>query len=102
MNILVAHMIGDYFLQNTWMAANKTKQWTPCLVHCLLYTLSVMVICQWLDWRLLIIFITHLLMDHYRLAAYWRKWFSGDQEFPWIITADNAIHLLILWLLLFV
>jgi hypothetical protein len=99
MELLVAHMMGDYFIQNTWMATNKAKHWFPCLIHCFLYALSVMAICRWCDWRLAVVFLTHYFMDRYRLASYWRKWFSGDQELPWIITADNTVHLLILWLL---
>jgi len=97
--IIVAHMIGDYFIQNSWMAANKTKSWLPCFVHCFLYTLAVLLVCRWFDYRLIIVFVTHYAMDRWRLAAIWRRWFSGDQELPWVITADNSIHLLILLIL---
>lgn len=100
MNLIVGHMIGDYLLQNTWMALNKTKNSLICVVHCFLYTLSIAVICQWFDWRLLVIFITHFVMDRFRLAKYWRKVYSHDEDFPWIITADNSIHLLVLLLLM--
>jgi hypothetical protein len=99
MNLLVAHMIGDYFFQNNWMALNKTKNSLICGLHCLLYTLSISIICQWFDWRLFIVFFTHFIMDRFRLATYWRKFYSKDEQIPWIITSDNSIHLLILWLL---
>lgn len=99
MNLIVGHMMGDYFFQNTWMALNKTKSSFVCAVHCLLYTLPIGIICGWYDWRLLVIFITHFIMDRFRLAKYWRRFFSKDEDFPWIITADNSIHLLILLLL---
>jgi hypothetical protein len=97
--IVVAHMIGDYLLQNKWMATRKRAFLLPCLVHVALYALAVAVICRWFDWRLLVVAGTHFLMDRYGLAAKWRQWFSGDQELPWIITADNSVHLLVLWLL---
>lgn len=97
--IVVAHMIGDYFLQNNWMAMNKDKNHMACLVHCLLYTSAVALICNWMDWRLAVVFVTHYIMDHWKLAMHWRKWFSGDTDRPWVITADNAIHLLILYVL---
>jgi len=97
--IIAAHMIGDFFLQNNWMASKKQDEWFPCLIHCYLYTLSVMLICQWFDWRLILIFITHLIMDRYRLATKWRIFYSGDKELPWVITADNSIHILILYIL---
>lgn len=97
--IVVAHMIGDFLFQNTWMALNKTKRLFPCLVHVFLYTFTVAIICRWFDWRLLVVAITHFAMDHWRLAAYWCKWFGKEQDLPWIITADSAVHLLVLWLL---
>lgn len=100
MNLIVGHMIGDYFLQNTWMALNKTKNSYICALHCLLYTLSIAIVCHWFDWRLIAIFITYFIMDRFRLAKYWRKFYSGDEDFPWIITADNSIHLLVLLLLM--
>ena len=44
---IVGHLIGDYLLQNDWMAMNKKKSgengWTACWVHCSLYTLAVMI-----------------------------------------------------------
>jgi hypothetical protein len=49
MNLLVAHMMGDYFFQNTYMAINKTKNSLVCLLHSIIYTLCVIIICQWLD-----------------------------------------------------
>lgn len=93
MNILVAHMTGDYFLQNNWLATNKTSESYICAIHCFLYTLSVSVICQWFDWRLIVVFISHFILDRFRLSA------SGDDCLPWVITADNSIRLLILLLL---
>ncbi len=99
MVIVVAHMVGDYLLQNDWMARGKRINLLPCLVHVALYTASVALICRWFDWRLLVVAGTHFVMDHWGLATYWRRWFSHDQELPWIITADNAVHLLILYLL---
>ena len=75
--LLVGHLIGDYIVQNDWMAANKTNcnpgsngdrwckennkgyldywdtrdKWIEghiaCTIHCLLYTLSVWVCSFW-------------------------------------------------------
>jgi hypothetical protein len=99
MDLLVAHMLGDFFFQNRWMALNKTKNIFVCLIHCAIYTLCVAIICGWYDWKLVTIFSTHLLIDFFRIAATWRKFYSRDNELPWMITADQSIHLLILWIL---
>lgn len=31
--LLVGHLVGDYLLQNGWMAEGKTTRWVPLLVH---------------------------------------------------------------------
>lgn len=33
MNQLIAHLIGDYWLQTSWMAFNKEKSWLATLAH---------------------------------------------------------------------
>ena len=38
---LIGHLVGDYLLQNDWMALNKKKQHLPCLVHCFIWALCV-------------------------------------------------------------
>jgi hypothetical protein len=44
MEQLIAHLAGDYCLQNQWMADNKINRSWPCAVHCLLYTLPFLLI----------------------------------------------------------
>lgn len=109
---LLLHLLGDYFLQNDWMAVNKSKQsdigYLTCGIHCLLYALVFGLFYQnififgWIFW-------THFLVDKFTLAQYWTKlinwnWdksstygFSPDR--PTFITVwlhiirDNAIHI---------
>lgn len=106
--LLVGHLVGDYLVQNDWMAQNKTKRHLPCLVHCVLYTLSVWVCTLFVFpvWALAVTFGTHFLMDRYRLARRFMS-ISGQESFaagplsPWsIIAVDNTIHLLTLWVIL--
>jgi len=48
--MLLGHLVGDYLLQNNWMALGKSKYngmgWLTCTVHCVLYTLAVCFIMQ--------------------------------------------------------
>ena len=37
--LLVCHLVGDYLLQNDWMAQGKTSRWGPALAHAASYTL---------------------------------------------------------------
>ena len=82
---LILHLVGDYLLQSTWMAVNKTERTLPCLCHCLLYTLPFGLLTQ--SWVALgIIFGSHFLIDRFKLARYlvWAKnWLSPVGFYRW-------------------
>ena len=115
---LTAHAIGDYILQSDWMAAEKTRRWSVALFHGFTYSLVFLAFrpspAAWLT-----IFLTHAIIDRYRLARYvvWAKNWLGPRHanlkwvycqktgYPpdrpdWIavwlmIAADNIIHVCI-------
>jgi hypothetical protein len=74
---LLAHLWGDYVLQNHWMANTKTKRTWPAFVHAFCYTLPFLFL-TW-SWKaLLVIGVTHFLIDRLRLPKYWVNfWGSG-------------------------
>lgn len=47
LSALVGHLVGDYLLQNDWMALNKKRQVWPCVVHCLIWTICVCLFSGW-------------------------------------------------------
>lgn len=69
---LIIHGIGDYFLQTDWQALNKKKSgWVgfwACLKHCITYSLPFLFIGSWK--AVLIIFITHFIIDRTNIVAY--------------------------------
>ena len=82
---LICHLWGDYILQSSWMALNKSKRWWPCLIHCFTYTLPFLVMTR--SWKaLLVIGVTHLLIDRFGLARY-LVWLKESQApsggLPW-------------------
>lgn len=109
---LLLHLFGDYFLQNDWMAINKSKYsivgWQACFIHCLLYAIPFGLYYH-SHWIFYLVFITHFTIDKFTLAQYWSKlvnwnWddtsvygFSPDR--PTFITVwlhiirDNSIHI---------
>lgn len=113
--LIMAHMMGDYLFQNDWMAQHKTvkdgesvfaaRGLLNCIVHCLIYTACVGFVCAVASPRpfgalgLGFVFVTHVLMDRYRLATVWMD-LVGQHGFkehmsPWsVIIVDNSIHLL--------
>lgn len=114
--VLLAHLCGDYLLQNHWMAVQKTSRWWPALVHGAVYTLPFLLITQ-SPLALLVIGGTHAVIDRYRLAKYfvWARdkvaprghrgtamvGTTGNDDAPvwlstWLmIVADNTLHILI-------
>ncbi len=109
--LLLGHLVGDYILQNDYLAANKvlptSKSQYPngplecgvdawedakaverkgdwaCTVHCLLYTLAVWGTTFWWMpwWGLVVCFLAHWPIDRFRLARLWMTRVSGQAAF---------------------
>ncbi|MBI4225413.1 MAG: DUF3307 domain-containing protein [Candidatus Sungbacteria bacterium] len=116
---LLAHLLGDYFLQSGWMANNKTKRCWPAFVHAVVYSLPFLLMFQPSLEAMFVIMSTHFLIDRWRLARYvayakeflspystWRPWseHSGTgyhKDTPpflsvWLmILIDNTMHIMI-------
>lgn len=105
---LLAHLIGDYIIQNDYIANEKTKKTLPTLIHVCLYSLPFYFIVG-CSWSLLIIAGTHFFIDRFRLAVYWIKlinwnWksknfgFNDDKplwmSFWLMIIYDNIFHII--------
>jgi hypothetical protein len=112
MHWIYAHLIGDYLIQNDWMATNKTKHSGACLIHAALYTLPFIALTQGPP-PLLAIAGTHFVIDRWRLAlrlVQLKNWNWSPTGFPgdrppfltvWVtILVDNTLHLLINYLVL--
>lgn len=118
LGIILAHLAGDYVIQNEWMACEKTRRWWPAIVHGATYTVPYVFVTQ-SPWALLVIGGTHVVIDRYRLARHvvWVKNLLAPKTYrhPWreclatgyhrdrpvwlttwlMIAADNTLHLAI-------
>ena len=112
MDQLLAHLFGDYVIQNDWMASNKTQSSKVCLIHAVTYGIPFLFLTRSLV-VLLISVATQFVIGRWRLALQLvrlKNWNWSDTGFPgdrpvfltvWItILVDNAIHLLINYLAL--
>ncbi len=113
---IVAHAVGDYLLQSDWMANRKTSSTFAAAVHAATYLVPFLLLTQ--SWgALLVIAVTHLLIDRFRLVRYlnWAKNWLGPGNRPWaectatgyapdrpawltvwlMIIADNTLHIII-------
>lgn len=107
-DLILAHLIGDYILQDDWMAANKRKSHLACLAHVTLYMLSIVCVAQLSGpgglplWAYAFTAATHYAIDRYGLARRWMSLVHQDgfatNLGPWsVIIVDNTIHLFLLW-----
>jgi hypothetical protein len=104
MSLLVSHLVGDFLLQNDWMAMNKKKRAVPLTIHCLVYTSCIWLIGGLGGLPLLFVFLSHLLIDGSNVISMWMN-LVGQRGFkdnlaPWsVIVVDQVWHLLILFVL---
>ncbi len=114
---LILHAIGDYLIQNDWMALNKKKfTWKgelACQVHCITYSLPFLFIGSWQ--AVLLIYINHYLLDRTNTVAWFLairngvfnvRNFGFSKERPFEITiwlyiiTDNTFHIVFNYLAL--
>ena len=92
--LVLGHLIGDYLLQNKWMAMNKSGSTWKCAVHCLIYTAAV-TLTTWptihnVFWSLLI-FASHFPVDRWSLADKWLDLINGRSLRDFIINGKKDI-----------
>lgn len=81
--LVICHLIGDYFLQSEFIAKTKGQNWYHLFVHCILYVVPFY-IAFGLDLRLVIIFISHVIIDALK-ARYHAISYLGDQVIHYVI-----------------
>ena len=108
--LVLAHFVGDWMLQNDWMARAKRGRWwsSECLVHCAVYT-GVLTLTFGLASRpsgaptviqLLLfaasVFLSHWVIDGANLPYYWSRLINqSDLDFVRIVV-DQTMHLVVL------
>ena len=103
MNYFIAHLIGDYLLQNDYMAQNKKSSSWVCALHCTLYSFAMFCLTSWPWWIMLLIWVEHFIQDRTSFVVGFMK-FNNQKGFmepplaPWsIIVVDNTLHLVFLF-----
>ena len=75
--LIVCHFIGDYVLQNDFLAKTKAVNWWHLIAHCFLYSLPFYFAFGW-TWQLLAIIATHIFIDSMK-ARYNKIGYLADQ-----------------------
>jgi len=96
---LVMHLVGDWILQNDWMAQNKPNlrhpaAWLHGAIHVVLMTLVL----GWIAG--LVLGVLHMLIDTRRPFQWWRRTFRMTAEGPTAthvaIWTDQVLHVICL------
>lgn len=96
--LFIAHLTGDFILQNHWMQA-KVRNSFVCLVHVLIYSALFWLLLPW-PWVIAIL-IQHYLQDRYSLHRKWMTLYRHTTPDIWPvgpICVDQAFHLLFITL----
>lgn len=107
---IIGHLVGDYLLQNDWMAMEKKRNPMVAVCHAYIWMASVLFFSGWLlipGGRGAIVafalLITHFAQDHTVIVHWWMK-LIGQEQFakpplaPWsVIVVDNVWHIVTLW-----
>lgn len=107
--LLIGHLLGDWVLQNDWMAKHKQSRLVnPAIaLHCTIYTAI-----QWVVLRLVspaslesvlgftvFLFLSHWIIDAADLAGRWNRLFHQTDVLFMRIVVDQVLHLVVLALL---
>jgi hypothetical protein len=92
---LLAHIVADWFLQNEWMALNKTSLRHPAAwVHSGIHTLAFLVVFPW--WAAVVWGVLHLVIDTRHPLIWWRRLIRQTQDGPIMLTfgmwQDQMVH----------
>lgn len=117
--LLLGHLVGDYLVQNEWMAQNKAKNtaigWLAATVHCIIYTLAVcLIMWNWTPIWIVAVFFSHFFIDKFALGYIYLKYLKGLDTYAYksvqqynelragfnaviYTVTDNTMHLLLMW-----
>jgi len=96
--LIIAHLIGDFLLQNHWMQA-KSKNSIVCSVHVAFYSLPFWVL-VWRGylpcWAIGAILCQHWFQDRFALHLRWMKLYRQSPPEMWTVgplCIDQSMHL---------
>lgn len=81
--LILCHLTGDYVLQLDFIAKSKGTNMYNLIVHCVLYLVPFYITFGF-NWKLFVIFITHLIVDLLK-ARYKKINYFCDQMLHYLI-----------------
>jgi len=106
--LLIGHLVGDWMLQNDWMAQGKKGGFftVPGLIHFTIYTATVMGILSlsgviginttFILSIAILVFVSHWLIDGTNLVERWIRFYGQSNIAVVRLMVDQTFHLLVL------
>jgi len=99
--VIFAHVVGDWGLQNPWVAENKGKYWMVMIAHCMVWTgcvglalVALRINTSWnfsAYWKGAFLFFGHMLMDKIKCEV---VHVFSDRRQRGLLYIDQAFHIL--------
>ncbi|MGG1629619.1 DUF3307 domain-containing protein [Rossellomorea sp. NRS-1567] len=110
LTLYIGHKIGDYLLQTDNQATKKHGDWMALLQHCLVYTLVLTLLPYFIlgyfsITAILIIFITHVVIDKGEFLKWWAQSVKGIKKpddpnvKQAIFELDQAFHYIVIFVI---
>jgi hypothetical protein len=109
--LLLGHLLGDWLLQNDWMARGKKQGLftMPGMIHFTTYTVMIL-LAFWFFNNLeinfvtscvagIFIFVSHWLIDATNIVQRWMRFYGQSDREDVRVMVDQTLHLLALGLL---
>jgi len=108
--LLITHLVMDWLCQGKWEIKNKPEKWSALLFHCAIYTMGfipVFLICKISLVWLVLLFISHAIIDRRKFIHWLLKDFKGITKENtsgtiwnmYLIGTDQILHIVILALI---
>ena len=91
---LILHLFGDYISQTDKQATLKLTDMRYALFHAFIYSIPFYIFIDISFTAFLVIFLTHAIIDRYRLAKYVifaRNWLH-DRNLKWVDCSGTGYH----------
>ena len=100
--LIIAHCVGDYLFQSTYLAVNKGENKYLLFVHGVLYVFGIILTAHIFSieisvLQILALFITHVITDHIKASGISTE-ALGEKK---ALIIDQAIHYLVLFLVFY-
>lgn len=96
LDLIAAHLIGDFLLQNGYLADHKLADWRVRLLHISLYSLPfvLVMIVHGVALERAALFLGLNFAIHFVIDS--RRWVSGEDWAPRPIVFDQTLHIVTL------